>query len=107
MKNFFSNLFKCDDVFQSSKPVAFGAFMLVAIILTSLLSIRYSNSQGIIENGIAQKAIHAKNSFQIVDKQRTESIKREVANKIRPIVIPVEQSYIEDDLDKVHKKRVI
>ena len=104
MKKFFSNLFKSDNIFQSSKPVAFGSFLLVAIILTSLLSIRYSNSQGIIENGIAQKAIHAKNTFQIIDKQRTESIKREVANKIRPVIIPVEQSYIEDDLDKAYKK---
>ena len=91
-------------MFQSSKPVSVGAFILVATIITSLLSIRYYNSQGIIENGIAQKAIHAKNSFQVVDKQRTELIKREVANKIRPIIIPVEQSYIEDDLDKAFNK---
>lgn len=104
MKKFFNNLFKTDDIFQSSKPMVFGAFVLVAIIMTSLLSIRYYSSQGIIENGIAQKAIHAKNTFQIIDKQRTESIKREVASKIRPIIIPVEQSYIEDDLDKVFKK---
>ncbi len=100
MKNFFNNLFKGDDIFQSSKPVAIGAFILVAVIITSLLSMRYYNSQGIIENGIAQKAVFAKNSFQVVDKQRTELIKREVGNKIRPIIIPVEQIYIEDDLDK-------
>ncbi|MBR3604812.1 MAG: HDIG domain-containing protein [Candidatus Gastranaerophilales bacterium] len=104
MKNFFNNLFKGEDIFQSSKPVVVGAFLLVAVIITSLLSIRYYSSQGIIENGIAQKAIHAKNSFQVVDRQRTELIKREVANKIRPIIIPVEQTYIEDDLDKAFIK---
>ena len=104
MKNFFNNLFKGDDIFQTSKPIVVGAFLLVAIIITSLLSIRYYSSQGIIENGIAQKAILAKNSFQVVDKQRTEITKREVANKIRPIVIPVEQTYIEDDLDKAFIK---
>ncbi len=104
MKKFFNILSKFDNMFQSSKPVSIGAFILVATIITSLLSIRYYNSQGIIENGIAQKAIHAKNSFQVIDKQRTELIKREVANKIRPIIIPVEQSYIEDDLDKAFNK---
>ena len=52
MKNFFNNL-KGDDIFQSSKPVAISAFLLVAIIITSLLAVRYYLLQDIIQNGIA------------------------------------------------------
>jgi len=100
MKNFF-NIVKGDDIFQSSKPAAFSAFLLVAIIITSLLSVRYYLLQDIVQNGIATKTIHAKNTFQVVDKQRTEIIKREVANKIKPIIVPVEESYIKGDLDRV------
>ncbi len=97
---FKTNFFKHEDIFQSSKPAALGAFLLVAVILTALLSVRYYLYQNIIENGIAQKTIIAKNSFEVVDKQRTELIKREVANKIRPVVAPVEGDYIKIDLQK-------
>ena len=100
MKKFFNNL-KGDDVFHSSKPVAVGAFLLVAIIITSLLAVRYYLLQDIVKNGIATKTITAKNTFQVVDRQRTELIKRETANKIKPVVVPVERSYIESDLDRV------
>ena len=99
MKNFY-NIFKNEDIFHSSKPASISAFLLVAIILTALLSIRYYLYQNIITNGIAQKTIYAKNSFEVVDKQRTELIKREVANKIRPVVAPVEGDYIKIDLQK-------
>ncbi len=97
MKKFLS-IFKNEDVFQSSKPAALSAFILVALIITALLSVRYYLFQNIIVNGIAQKTIHAKNSFEVIDKQRTELIKREVANKIRPVVAPVEGDYIKVDL---------
>ncbi|MBQ4646689.1 MAG: HDIG domain-containing protein [Candidatus Gastranaerophilales bacterium] len=100
MKNFFNNL-KGDDIFQTSKPMVLAAFLLVAIILTSLLSFRYYLLQDIVKNGIATKTVPAKNTFQVIDKQRTQLIKREVANKIRPVIVPVEESYIESDLDRV------
>ena len=99
MKKFY-NIFKNEDIFHSSKSASISAFLLVAIILTALLSIRYYLYQNIITNGIAQKTIYAKNSFEVVDKQRTELIKREVANKIRPVVAPVEGDYIKIDLQK-------
>ena len=95
-----SDIFKNEDIFQSSKAASFSAFFVVALIFTSLLSIRYYLYQNIVVNGIAQKTIVAKNSFQVVDRQRTELIKREVSNKIRPVVAPVETGYIKADLQK-------
>ena len=61
MRNFFNNI-KGEDIFQSSKPVAVSAFLLVAIIITSLLSVRYYLLQDIVKNGIATKTIVAKNT---------------------------------------------
>ena len=102
IKNIFKkNIFQNDDVFQSSKPASYSSFLLVAIILTALLSVRYYLYQNIISNGIAQKTIYAKSNFEVIDKQRTELIKREVANKIRPVVTPVEGDYIKTDLNKI------
>lgn len=97
----FLNIFKSEDIFQSSKPIVWSAFILVAIILTSLLSIRYYLLQNIISNNIAQKTITAKSNFEIIDRQRTEIIKREVANKIRPVVSLIEGDYIKNDLQKI------
>lgn len=111
--NKFLNIFKNDDVFHSSKPAAISVFLIVAVVLTSLLSVRYYLYQNIISNGIAQKTIYAKNNFEVIDKQRTEIIKREVANKIRPIVVPVEGDYIKtdlqkaiDDIERIKKKKI-
>ena len=104
MKKFFSkvfNFFKGEDVIQPSAPFSFGTFLFFALILCALLSSRYYLYQNLIENGIAQKTITAKNSFEVIDKQRTELIKREVASKIHPVVAPVESSYIKTDLEKI------
>ena len=100
MKDFL-NIFKGEDVFQASRPLAISSFLLVAIILTSLLSVRCYFLQNNFVNGIAQKTIVAKNSFEVVDKRRTEIIKKEVANKIPPIVVPLEAEYIKADLQKI------
>ena len=100
MRNLF-NVFKNEDIFQTSKPLVLGTFLLIAVVITSLLSVRYYLYQNLVNNSIAQKTIYAKNNFEIIDKQRTELIKREVANKIRPIVAPIEGDYILADLQKL------
>ena len=104
MKNFFSNLynniFNNEDILQSSTSFVVCAFLIIAVIITSLLSMRYYLYQDIIVNGIAQKPITAKTNFEVVDRQRTELIKREVASKIRPVVAPIEGDYIKLDLNK-------
>ncbi len=95
-----ADFFKNEDIFQSSKIFSIGSFLSIAIILTLLLSIRYYLYQNLIVNDIAQRTILAKNNFEVVDRQKTELIKREVSNKIRPIVTPIENEYIITDLQK-------
>ena len=96
-----NNIFKNEDIFQSSKPFAFCVFLFVAIIITALLSVRYYLYQDLIVNGIAKKTIVAKSTFEVVDKQRTELKKRQAEKNIRPVVVPVEGEYIKTDLQKV------
>ena len=84
--------------FHSSLFLSILAFMTVAIIITSILSSRYYLYQNIIENGISKKQIIAKKNIEVVDTQKTELIKREVSNKIRPIVTPVEDNYLKTSL---------
>ena len=105
MKNFF-NILKNEDIFHSSKPVAVVAFAIIAIIITSLFSIRYYLYQNLVDNGIAKKTIVAKNTFEVIDKQRTELIKREVASKIRPVVAPVEGDKVAYVLEKFQMEKV-
>ncbi len=100
LKDLCKNIFEKEDILQSSKPFAICVFFVIALIITSLLSMRYYLYQDIIVNGIAQKPIIAKTNFEVIDKQRTELIKREVASKIRPVVTPIEGDYIKSDLNK-------
>ena len=60
MRNLF-NVFKNEDIFQTSKPLVLGAFLLIAVVITSLLSVRYYLYQNLVNNSIAQKTIYAKN----------------------------------------------
>ena len=104
MKKFFNTLAKGEDIFHSSKPAAISAFLLVAIIITSLLSVRYYLLKDIIKNGVATKTIQAKNTFQVIDKQRTEIARRAAERSIQPIIIPAEIEDIKNDLDRVTTK---
>ena len=99
--NFYKNIVNNEDILQSSKPFVVCSFFVIALIITSLLSTRYYLYQNIIVNGVAQKTITAKTDFEVIDRQRTELIRREVASKIRPIVLPIEGDYINQDLNKV------
>ncbi len=96
-----TDFFKNDEILQSINLFSVLSFFTVAVILTLMFSMRYYLYQNLIVNEIAQKTIVAKNNFEVIDKQKTELIKRELANKIRPIVIPIENEYILTDLQKV------
>ncbi len=75
------------------------AFLLVALIITIILSSRYFYYQNIVENGVSNKLIKAKKRIEVVDTQKTEVIKRDIASKIRPVVMPVDEGYIKANLN--------
>ena len=88
-------------VFHSSAMLSALAFLMVAVIITAILSSRYYLYQNIIENGVSKKQIIAKKNIEVVDTQKTELIKREVSNKIRPVVTPVEDNYLKTSLQSL------
>jgi len=96
MRNFFS--FISDDIFTAPRPLAFISLILVAVAMTAILSARFYLDSNIVENGISKKQIVAKKNFDVVDVKKTELLRKEVANKIRPIVTIVEENYIKGSL---------
>ena len=97
-----SEFFNKGEGFHSSGFMCALAFITVAIVLTSILSSRYYLYQDIIENGVSKKQIIAKKNIEVVDTQKTELIKREVSNKIRPVVTPVEDNYLKTSLQDLY-----
>ncbi len=77
------------------------AFILVALIVTIILSSRYFYYQNIVENGVSNKLVKAKKKIEVVDTQKTEAIKRDIASKIRPVVMPVDEGYIRASLNSL------
>ena len=94
-------IFNKNGVFHSSAFLSALAFIVVAVIITTILSSRYYLYQNIIENGVSKKQIIAKKNIEVVDTQKTELIKREVSNKIRPVVTPVEDNYLKTSLQNL------
>jgi len=74
------------------------AFLAVALILTATLSSKFFYYQNIVENGVSSKLIKAKKTIEVVDTQKTEVIKRDIASKIRPVVMPVDEGYVRASL---------
>ncbi len=93
------------DMFQSSVVLAALVFMLTSVLITAALAASYC-FQNIIENGISKKDIIARTTIEVVDTKKTEFLKQELANKVRPILTPVEDKYVQDNLDSLFDKIV-
>ncbi len=68
-------------------------FLITLILLTSLLSSRYYLFNDLVENGKANRDIIAPKTITIIDKNKTEQQKYEIAQKAVPILIPI-QDYL-------------
>lgn len=55
--------------------------------------------QSIIENGISKRDIIAQKTLTVEDVKRTEQHKREVAQKVEPILVPAEDDFIKSNLE--------
>ncbi len=75
--------------------VAFFAFVTLMTITVSSQNFFYKS---IIENGISKKDIIAQKTITVVDTDKTEQRKKEVASKVEPILTPTEDTYIKDNL---------
>jgi len=67
-------------------------FMSTLFILTLLLSSRYYFYDNLIEFGISKTDVIAKKTIQVIDKEKTERRKHELADKVEPTLRPAQDS---------------
>lgn len=96
MKNFLNNKFT-----HSSSWVSLISLVLIAMLITVIVSAKYFSTQKFFENGVSKKDIYAKKTIEVVDTRKTELIKRDIASKIKPVVTPVEDNYIKNNLQNL------
>ena len=84
----------------STKNVGIYIFVITTILLTAILSSRYYLHHSIIENGISKKDIVANRTIKLVDIDKTNKLKQEIAKKVLPISVPIQDDFIRNNLDK-------
>ena len=101
------------DMFSSSKVVNFLIFIVFALAMTAVLSARYYFFQSIInDDGTSKRDIVAYKTIKVVDTFKTEQNKKEIAQKVEPILTPAEDTYIKNNyallikaIDKVRAEK--
>lgn len=89
---------KTADFFTSSKVVYLTLFLVFTIIMSAIVSSQNFFFKSIIENGISKKDIIAQKTITVVDVQKTEFHKKEIAQKIDPILAPADDDFIKNNL---------
>lgn len=89
---------KVVDFFSSSKVIKFLAFFIFTLLMTTIISSQNFFFKSIIENGISKKDIIAQKTITVVDAEKTELHKKEIAQKINPILAPADDSFIKNNL---------
>ena len=86
------------DTFSSSKVINLLIFITFAIVMTAALGARYYLFQSIIaDDGTSKRDIVAPKTIKVVDTFKTEQNKKEIAQKVEPILTPAEDSYIKNN----------
>lgn len=80
----------------TSKITAFFAFTFV---LTAIIASQNFFFQSVIENGISKKDIIAEKTLTVVDVKRTEQHKKEVAQKVEPVLTTADDDFIKNNLE--------
>lgn len=92
----FTNLIA--DTFTSSKIINLLIFIAFAIVITGVLGARYYLFQSIIsDDGASKRDIVAYKTIKVVDTFKTEQNKKEIAQKVEPILTPAEDTYIKNN----------
>ncbi len=84
----------------STKCVGIAVFVFTAIALTIILSSRYYMHHSIIENGASKRDVIASKTIKVVDVDKTNKLKNEIMTKVVPILVPVQDDFIKNNMDK-------
>lgn len=86
------------DFFSSSRVLNFLAFLAFTLVMSSIISSQNFFFKSIIENGISKKDIIAQKTITVIDVEKTELHKKEMAQRIDPILAPAEDDFIKNNL---------
>lgn len=84
---------------SSSKVVKLFYLITFTVLVTCIIASQNFFFQSIIENGISKRDIIAQKTLTVEDVKRTEQHKREVAQKVEPILVPAEDDFIKSNLE--------
>ena len=87
------------EFFTSSKVVRFLYLIGFTLIMTAIIASQNQFFQNVIENGMSKKDIYAPKTITVEDVKRTEKHKKEVAQKVEPILVPAEDDFIKSNLE--------
>lgn len=86
------------EFFSSSRVIKFLGFFVFVLLMSAVISSQNFFFRSIIENGISKKDIVAQKTIMVVDTQKTEFHKKEIAQKVTPILAPADDSFIKNNL---------
>lgn len=86
------------DFFKSSTTIKAMAFLGFTLLMTIIISSQNFFFQNIIENGVSKKKIEAQKTLTVIDSKRTELRRKEIAQRIEPVLTPAEDEFIKNNL---------
>lgn len=89
---------KVRDFFTSRQFLKTLSFIGFTVLMTAIIASQNFFFQNIIENGISKRDIIAQKTLTIEDVKRTEQHKKEVAQKVEPVMAPAEDEFIKNNL---------
>lgn len=89
---------KVKTFFTSTQTLKAIAFFVFTILMTAVIASQNFFFQNIIENGISKRDIIAQKTLTVVDVKRTEQHRKEVSQKVDPILAPAEDDFIKNNL---------
>ena len=86
------------DFFRSSQVKKVAAFVFFTLLMTAIIASQNYFFQDIIENGISKRDIIAQKTLTVEDVQKTEQHRKDVMQKVDPVLVPAEDGFIENNL---------
>ncbi len=89
---------KVKEFFTSTEFLKTLSIIGFTILMTAVIASQNFFFQNIIENGISKRDIVAQKTLTVEDVKRTEQHKKEVAQKVEPVMAPAEDDFIKSNL---------
>lgn len=94
---------KMRELLTSSRAVKILYLVTFTLLITAIIASQNFFFQSIIDNGISKKDVVAQKTITVEDVKRTEQHRREVIQKIEPILVPAEDDFIKTNLETLQK----